>query len=74
MQAIEWYCADGHVIDSYPDDGRDRFDSDGKPLQYRLPPVPRCIGPWDPDLGVWLHLCDRALAYRRANGSGTRGP
>ena len=66
---IEWYCADGHVVESHPDDGRDQFDADGNPLQYRLPLMSRCIGPWDPDLGVWLHRCELQLRYRRVDQS-----
>ena len=54
---IEWYCADGHVVDSYPDKGRDEFDAAGNPLSYRLPPMFQCIGPWDTQLGLWRHEC-----------------
>jgi hypothetical protein len=64
VRRIEWYCEAGHVVDSYPDDGRDRVDGEGRPVQYRLPPMVVCPGPWDGERSAWGHECALGLRYR----------
>ncbi|HZP28717.1 MAG TPA: hypothetical protein VFC99_07175 [Acidimicrobiia bacterium] len=59
---VFWYCPKHGLVETHPDDGRDRRP--GR-LRRRPPSFRACPGPFDEDRGVWLRLgCRRPLRRR----------
>jgi hypothetical protein len=64
MDLIEWYCAAGHTIERYPDDGRDRHST--RRRRTRIPPHGgNCPGPWDDERNQWRYECGLPLHHHR---------